>query len=71
MPYRVTGIGPGGPLSYLKEELWDAAYTAAKMSDNGIEDVHVYDDEAREVDTMDAPLPPGWRRGPIWRSDFP
>jgi hypothetical protein len=71
MPYRVTGIGLTGPLTYLTVELWDAAYTAAKMSDQGVEDVHVYDDEGREVDMTDAPLPPGWRHGPFKRSDFP
>ena len=71
MPYCVKGVGPDGPLSYSKEELWEAAYTAEKMADQGVREVQVFDDQGRVVDISNAPLPPGWRRGPFKRSDFP
>ncbi len=65
MSYRVTGRGPYGPLEESKEELWDAAYLASKMIDNGVQDVHVFDADGHEVDRSKAPLPPGWKRNPF------
>jgi len=49
MRYRVIGIGPNGSLSYSYAEISDAAYSAAKMSDQGIKDVHVLDDEGEKL----------------------
>jgi len=70
MTYRVTGTGPEGPLEYAKEELAEAAYLARKMTDNGVEDVRVFDDNGRDVNITDAPLPAGWRDGSFKKSDF-
>jgi hypothetical protein len=64
MGYRVLGSGLHGPLEYAKEDLADAAHTARKMVDNGVDDVRVLDDDGREVDISNASLPPGWRTGP-------
>ena len=70
MPYRIVGVGPDGALEYYYEDLSEAAYHAAKMSDQGVEDVRVLDEKGDEVDISNAPLPPGWRRGPFKKSDF-
>lgn len=73
MTYKVTGMGPGPDdhFSYNFTELWEAAYQAAKLSDQGARGVRVLDDAGKDVDISNAPLPPGWRRGPFRRSDFP
>jgi hypothetical protein len=60
MPYRITAVFSGERSSYSKETLAEAAYLAAKMADQGGTDVKVFDDDNCEVDTTNAPLPPGW-----------
>lgn len=73
MAYKVIGLGPGvdDSFSYAFTELGEAAYQAAKMSDQGARGVRVLDDAGNEVDIGGAPLPPGWKRGSFKRGDFP
>lgn len=56
MKFVVVGIGVGGSkLSYPKETLGDAGYTASKMADNGVESVRILDDNGNEYS-----LDEGW-----------
>jgi hypothetical protein len=68
--YRITGIGRNESLEYFKDDLAEAAYLARKMADNGVDEVRVFDSAGNEIDITDAPLPPGWRKGPFKKSDF-
>jgi hypothetical protein len=54
--FVVVGIGVGGAkLSYLRETLGDAGYTAAKMADNGVKSVRILDDNGKQYS-----LDKGW-----------
>lgn len=56
MKFVVVGIGVGGAkLSYQKGTLGNAGYTAAKMTDNGVESVRIFDDKGKEYSLDD-----GW-----------
>lgn len=56
MKFVVVGIGVGGAkLSYQKETLGNAGYTASKMTDNGVESVRIFDDKGKEYSLDD-----GW-----------
>ena len=73
MTFKVvgTGPGPGENFCHSYDELWQAAYYAAKLADQGARGVRVLDEAGNEADLANAPLPPNWRRGPFKRSDFP
>lgn len=56
MKFVVIGIGvDGAKLSYQKETLGNAGYTASKMADNGVESVRIFDDKGKEYSLDD-----GW-----------
>ena len=66
MAYRVTGIGLE-PLEYHEPSLARAAYLARKMADQGVSDIHVFDDQGQELSAEEieqAPLPPNMIRMP-------
>jgi len=60
----VTGIGLI-PLEYHEDTLARAAYLASKMQDQGVRDVHVFDENGRELtpdELREAPPLPGHTR---------
>jgi hypothetical protein len=53
------------PLEYHEDTLAMAAYLASKMTDQGVRDVHVFDEDGCELsedELREAPPPPGWVR---------
>jgi hypothetical protein len=68
MKFIVVGIGgDGSTLTYPKETLGDAGYTAAKMADNGVDAVRILDAEGKEYslkegwDAFRLSKPKGWK----------
>lgn len=67
MKFVVIGIGVGGAkLSYQKETLGSAGYTASKMADNGVEAVQIFDDKGKEYSLDD-----GWKAFRLSKSKDP
>jgi hypothetical protein len=65
MAYRITGIDPSGPVTFFRDELEDAAYWASKMFDQGVRDVHLFDEAGNEIDVAGALFPKGFERDPF------
>jgi len=57
--YIIRGVGLG-PIEERRQELADAAYIAFKMADNGVQNVHIFDEAGQEMDIVFSPHPPGW-----------
>jgi len=54
--FVVIGVGvDGAKLSYQKETLGNAGYTASKMADNGVDSVRIFDNNGKEYSLDD-----GW-----------